>query len=91
MQWSLCFLFSFLNLLATVLSQTHIASALLPTLQGISLGYINLDIKDEEIDVRKQSRSQREFMLHKMFPTEAPNSAVAYQIVSYREKTIIHG
>lgn len=85
------FSLSFLNLLATVLSQTHIAPTLLPTLQGISLSYINRDIKDEEIDVRRQSRSQREFMLHKMFPTEVQNSAVACQIVSYREKTIIHG
>lgn len=31
---------------------------------------INLDINDEEIDVGKQSKSQREFMLHKMFHTK---------------------
>jgi len=64
---------------------------LLPALQSIFLSYINLDFKDEEIDARKESKVQREFMLHKMFHTQAPNSEVVYQIVSYRGKTIIHG
>lgn len=39
----------------------------------------------------KKRRSQREFMLHKMFHTWSPNSGVSYQMVSYREKTIIYG
>lgn len=40
--------------------------------------------------MRKQIKSHREFMLHKIFHTQA-HSGVSYKIVSYREKTIIDG
>lgn len=53
--------------------------------------YINLNINDKGIDVGKQRKSQREFILHKTFHTRSPNSEISYQMVSYREKTIIYG